>query len=238
MKIKTLDDLYVHELRDLYYVEKTLVRALGKMAKAAEHPDLRQAFLDHQEETRVQMERLERIFESMDMTPKAKKCQAMDGLLAEAEESMENVKDADVLDAALICAAQRVEHYEIAAYGCARAFAARLGDENAVELLNQSIQEEGATDQKLTQLAESMINAEAQQADDAMEGAELDDEEDDDEEGGEEAQGQSGRAAGGSRSAGGGAGRGAQGGRSQSGEGRAGGGRGTGARSGASAQDR
>jgi ferritin-like metal-binding protein YciE len=161
MKLATLHDLYVDELKDLYNAEHQLLRALPKMAKAASDPQLAKAFTDHLAETEGQVERLEKIFKKLDASPKGKKCKAMEGLLEEGKEVMAEDADPTVMDAALIAAAQRVEHYEIAGYGCVRTFARSLGDEHASELLQETLDEEGAADKKLTQLAETVINAEA-----------------------------------------------------------------------------
>lgn len=161
MAIQSMHDLYVSELKDLYNAETQLVKALPKMANATSSPDLAKAFTDHLEETKVQIERLEKIFSELDVSPKGKKCKAMAGLLEEGKDVMEDGIDPSVMDAALIAAAQRVEHYEIAGYGCVRTFARLLGFDTAADLLQQSLDEEGATDKKLTKLAESVINVEA-----------------------------------------------------------------------------
>lgn len=161
MPLKTLHELYVHELKDLYNAENQLMKALPKMAKAASSSELAQAFTDHLEETKVQIERLETIFTELEVSPKGKKCKAMEGLLEEGKDIMAEDADPSVMDAALICAAQRVEHYEIAGYGCVRTFARLLGFENAADLLQETLDEEGMTDKKLTDLAESVINVEA-----------------------------------------------------------------------------
>lgn len=164
MELQSLQDLYLHELKDIYSAEKQLLKALPKMAKAAANPKLRAGFEKHLEETRVQVERLDQIFEKLGKTPRGTKCKGMEGLIAEGEELIEEGGEAEVLDAGLISAAQRVEHYEIAAYGCAKTYARILGEKDAEKLLDKSLQEEGATDKKLTQLAESSINLEAAEA--------------------------------------------------------------------------
>jgi len=161
MKITTLHDLYVEELKDLYNAENQLLKALPKMAKAATSEDLRQAFTDHLEETKGQVVRLETIFKSLDASPKGKKCKAMEGLIEEGKEVLEEDMDESVKDAALIAAAQRVEHYEMAGYGCVRTFARLLGYDEQADLLQETLDEEGAADHKLTELAESVINIEA-----------------------------------------------------------------------------
>lgn len=161
MKLKTLHDLYVDELKDLYNAENQLLKALPKMAKAASDPQLAQAFTDHLEETAGHVDRLEKIFKKLDASPKGKKCKAMEGLLEEGKDLMAEDAAPSVMDAALIAAAQRVEHYEMAGYGCVRTYARLLGYEEAADLLQETLDEEGTTDKKLTDLAETIINAEA-----------------------------------------------------------------------------
>lgn len=161
MALETLEDLYVEELKDLYNAENQLLKALPQMAKAATAPELQSAFEEHLEQTRGQVQRLEQIFEKMGESPKGKACKAMEGLVAEGKELIEEGKDSPVLDAGLIGAAQRVEHYEIAGYGTARTFAKLLGHSDAAALLQQTLEEESQTDEKLTQLAERVINVEA-----------------------------------------------------------------------------
>lgn len=161
MKLKTLHDLYVDELKDLYNAENQLLKALPKMAKAASDPQLAQAFTDHLEETTGHVDRLEKIFKKLDASPKGKKCKAMEGLLEEGKDLMAEDADPSVMDAALIAAAQRVEHYEMAGYGCVRTYARLLGYEEAADLLQETLDEEGTADKKLTDLAETVINAEA-----------------------------------------------------------------------------
>ena len=162
MELESLRDLYIDELKDLYSAEKQLVRALPKMAKNATNPQLRAAFEKHTEETRGQVARLEQIAEELDFTPKGKKCKGAEGLIEEGKEVMDEFEE-DTLDAGLIGAAQKVEHYEIAAYGTARAHAELLGYTKAVRLLQQTLDEESRTDKKLSQLAESIVNVEALQ---------------------------------------------------------------------------
>lgn len=161
MKLKSLHDLYVDELKDLYNAEQQLLKALPKMAKAASDPQLAQAFTDHLAETQGQVERLDQIFEKLETSAKGKKCKAMEGLLEEGRELLAEDADPSVLDAALIAAAQRVEHYEMAGYGCVRTFARLLGYDDEADLLQETLNEEGAADKKLTKLAESVINIEA-----------------------------------------------------------------------------
>jgi ferritin-like metal-binding protein YciE len=163
MESENLRELYVEELKDLYSAENQLLKALPKMAKKASSPELQQAFQKHLKETEVQVQRLERIFEKLDEKPKGKKCKAMEGLVEEAQDMMSEFDDPEVLDAGLIAAAQRVEHYEIAGYGTVRTYARLLGDEQAAKLLQQTLDEEGKTDKLLTELAENSINIEAMQ---------------------------------------------------------------------------
>jgi len=163
MALESLHDLYVDELRDLYSAENQLVKALPKMAKAAADGSLRAAFEEHLAVTRGQVERLDRIFKQLGERATGKKCVAMEGLIEEGKEMMEEDAPPAVLDAALISAAQRVEHYEIAGYGCVRTYARLLGYDDAAELLQQTLDEEGEADKKLTELAESVINVEAEE---------------------------------------------------------------------------
>lgn len=166
MKLNSLHDLYVDELKDLYNAESQILKALPKMVKAASSPDLAEAFQNHLEETEGQVARLDKIFKKLDVSPKGKKCKAMEGLLEEGKEVMEEDADPNVRDAALIAAAQRVEHYEMAGYGCVRTFAQLLGYDDACDLLQETLDEEGAADKKLTEIAESTINVEAAAVDD------------------------------------------------------------------------
>lgn len=161
MEMNHLQDLLVEQLQDIYNAEKQLLKALPKMAKAATHPQLKQAFVTHREETEGQIERLEQVFESLGAKAKGKKCHAMEGLIEESQELIGEDAEPDVLDAGLIGAAQKVEHYEIATYGTLRTYANLLGNKQAARLLQQTLDEEGRTDKKLTQLAESLINIEA-----------------------------------------------------------------------------
>jgi len=162
MQHEALRDLYIDELRDIYSAETQLVKALPKMARAATSDELRSGFEEHLEQTRGHVSRLEQIFEDLDEKPSGKKCAGMEGLVKEGGEMIKNEFEGEVKDAGLIGAAQRVEHYEIAAYGTVRAFAELLGDRNAVDLLSQTLEEEKEADKKLTQLA-SEINVEASQ---------------------------------------------------------------------------
>ena len=156
-----LEELLIDELKDIYSAENQIIKALPKMAKAASSPELKRAFERHLEETRRQVERLDQIGQTLDTKMTGKKCKGMEGLIEEGKEIMEEDLEESVLDAGLIGAAQKVEHYEIAAYGTARTHAEMLGYTKAAKLLQQTLDEEGATDKKLTQLAESIINVEA-----------------------------------------------------------------------------
>lgn len=177
MSDNSLKELYIEELRDLYDAEKQLTKALPKMAKAATSEELRSGFEEHLEQTKGHVKRLEDIFQELGKKPAGKKCMGMQGLVKEGDEMMkESDFEDEVLDAGLISAAQRVEHYEIAAYGFVRTYANLLGEENAAELLEKTLTEEKETDQKLTGLA-GKINPEA-----IGEEEDEDDEEDDDEE--------------------------------------------------------
>jgi ferritin-like metal-binding protein YciE len=163
MKIETLRELLVDELQDLHSAEQQITKALPKMIKASHNPSLKQAFEHHLEETKNHVTRLEQIFKRMDESPKGKTCEGMKGLLKEGEERISDGGEAEVLDAGIISAAQRVEHYEIAAYGSARTYAELLGDQEAVRLLNQTLEEEKAADNKLNQVART-VNVEAKAA--------------------------------------------------------------------------
>jgi len=164
MKLESLQDLLVDQLKDLYSAENQLVKALPKMAKAATSEELRSGFEQHLEETKNQVSRLEQICEELGVTPKGKKCAAMEGLIQEGKELMEEDAEPAVMDAGLIAAAQKVEHYEMASYGTARTWAQQLGLEEAATLLEETYEEEKATDEKLTQLAEQGVNEEAEVA--------------------------------------------------------------------------
>ncbi len=161
MKVTNLEELFIEELKDIYSAETQLTEALPKMAEAAVSPQLKKGFQNHLEQTKKQIARIEEIFADKEYSPRGKKCIGMEGLIKEGEEIIKSDIDKSVLDAALIAAAQRVEHYEISAYGTARTFAQMLGDSKAVRLLDESIQEEGNTDKKLTQLAENFANQKA-----------------------------------------------------------------------------
>ncbi|MBV9574159.1 MAG: ferritin-like domain-containing protein [Acidobacteriales bacterium] len=167
MKENSLRELYIEQLRDLYSAENQLIKALPKMAEAATSDELRSGFEEHLEQTREHAQRLETIFESLGEKPSGEKCKGMEGLIKEGSEVIDGDFEEEVKDAGLIAAAQRVEHYEIAGYGCVRTYAELLEENEAVELLEETLEEEKETDQKLTQLAEN-INVEA----DAGEGQE------------------------------------------------------------------
>lgn len=161
MAVKTLNDLFVETLKDLYYVEKKLVKTLPKMASKASSPELKQAMEDHLAETETHVERLEQVFALLEQRASAKKCEALEGLLKEAEEVSEEIDDAQTLDAAIISSAQTVEHYEIARYGTLACWAAEIGNTDIAELLEQTLEEEKAADEKLSSLAEDSINQRA-----------------------------------------------------------------------------
>ena len=162
MKLATLQDLYVEQLRDLYSAETQLVAALPKMAKAASHAQLQKAFQEHLTQTQNHVRRIEQIFELHGGSPKGQTCKGMEGLIKEGDEMIKTKGDPAAIDAGLIAAAQRVEHYEIAGYGCVRTYAQQLGDRPGAALLQQTLDEEGTTDKQLTQLAEQVINLEAE----------------------------------------------------------------------------
>jgi ferritin-like metal-binding protein YciE len=161
MELKSLEDLYVLELRDIYSAEAQLLKALPKMAKAASSGKLRSAFQEHEKQTKAHVERLEKIFNKLGKSPRGKRCKGMEGLIEEGNEMIKEDAEEEVRDAGLISAAQRVEHYEIAAYGTARAYATTIGDKDGERLLQQTLNEEEETDKKLTQIAVSSINLEA-----------------------------------------------------------------------------
>ena len=162
MELDTLKDLYIDEIKDLYSAEKMLVKALPKMAKAANDTQLQQAFRTHLKETGQHAARLEQICKDLGVSPRGKKCVGMEALIEEGSELIKEDPDPDVLDAGLISKAQHVEHYEIAGYGTLRTYARQLGFENHAELLQQTLDDEGRTDHLLTELAESGINVEAE----------------------------------------------------------------------------
>ncbi len=153
----TIRDLLVHEMQDLYDAEKQLVKALPKMVKAASNEELSQAFAGHLEQTKGQVERLERAFEALDVKPKSKACAAMKGLISEAQEEISSNEKGPLADSAMICAAQKVEHYEIAGYGTVRAWAEELGLDDVAGLLRETLDEEKEADEKLSTIAGKII---------------------------------------------------------------------------------
>jgi ferritin-like metal-binding protein YciE len=162
MELDSLKNLYIEELKDLYSAEKQLVKALPKMAKAAKSPMLKQAFTDHLAETEGHVERLEQVCELLGVTPRGKKCAGMEGLIEEAQELIGEKPEPEVLDAGLISKAQHVEHYEIAGYGTVRTYARQLGFADQAELLQETLNEESDTDKKLTELAVTSVNLDAE----------------------------------------------------------------------------
>lgn len=161
MTIDTMDDLFLEQIEDLYDAEKRLVKALPKMAEASTSQTLRQAFESHLEQTRGHVQRLETIFRQLGKDPKAETCEAMKGLIEEGEDTIGDIDNLSLRDAGVIAAANRLEHYEIAAYGSAKSFAKTLGYQEAVSLLEQTLQEEKDADKKLTSIAENTVNKEA-----------------------------------------------------------------------------
>jgi ferritin-like metal-binding protein YciE len=161
MKLDTLEKLYVDELRDIYNAENQLLKALPKMAKGSSSPDLKSGFEKHLRQTETHVERLDQIFAELDESPKGKTCRAMKGLIEEGSEILKEDGEESVLDAGIIVAAQKVEHYEMAAYGSARTFARLLGQDKAAELLQSTLDEESETNESLNQLAENIVNSEA-----------------------------------------------------------------------------
>ena len=164
MELESLRDLYVHELKDLYSAERQMIRNMPKMVKAATNRQLSSAFRQHLEQSKRQAERLEQILKSHNETTRGPKCEGMAGVLKEGDEMVSEDAGDEVRDAGLIAAAQRVEHYEIAGYGCARTYAELLGDKKGARMLDMTLREEAATDQKLTKLAKSVINLRAKKA--------------------------------------------------------------------------
>ena len=164
MANKTLDDLFYETLKDIYYAERQILKALPKMARAAQDEKLKTAFTEHKEETEGQIERLKQVFELIGKRARGKTCDAIEGIISEGEEIMEEFKGTPALDAGLLAAAQAVEHYEISRYGTLRSWAKQLGLNDAVKLLDETLAEESNTDEKLTKLAETAVNSAAQKA--------------------------------------------------------------------------
>jgi len=159
--MKSMNDLMLHFLQDIHYAERLNIRSLAKMAKASESPELKQALLEHRDQSQKQVSRLEQAFEALGKRPRGKTCAAMDGLSEEADEAIEEGEKGPVLDAALIACAQAVEHYEIARYGAMVAWARQLGLDEAAELLQETLDEEKQSDQRLNEIAEGSMNQEA-----------------------------------------------------------------------------
>jgi ferritin-like metal-binding protein YciE len=166
VQMNSLRELYVEELKDLYSAESQILKALPRMIRAASNKELQRAFTLHERQTQQHVKRLERIFRMLDESTRGKKCKGMEGLLEEGQELIKERPEPEVLDAGLIAAAQRVEHYEIAGYGTVRTYARQLGEEEQANLLQETLNEEGETDKLLTSLAESSVNIEAEQAGD------------------------------------------------------------------------
>jgi ferritin-like metal-binding protein YciE len=164
MKTKTLEDLFHETLKDIYYAERKILRALPKMARGAQSPDLKAAFEKHAEETQIHVERLQQVFELMGKAARGKTCPAIDGIIEEGEEAMQAFAGSPALDASLVAAAQAVEHYEIARYGTLLRWAQVMGQDDAATLLEQTLQEEGMTDEALTQIADGTVNQAALEA--------------------------------------------------------------------------
>ncbi|KQZ49969.1 hypothetical protein ASD54_13770 [Rhizobium sp. Root149] len=164
MATKTLDDLFHETLKDIYYAERKISKTLPKMARGAQNEQLKQAFLDHKEETDGQIERLQQVFELIGKRARGKTCDAIEGIISEGEEILEEFKGTPALDAGLLAAAQAVEHYEIARYGTLCAWAKQLGLDEAAQLLSETLKEESATDEKLSKLAQTTLNSAAKKA--------------------------------------------------------------------------
>jgi ferritin-like metal-binding protein YciE len=161
---KTLDDLFEETLKDIFYAENKILKALPKMAKAAQSEELKAAFEKHEKETEEHVSRLEQVFELIETTPRGKKCEAIEGIIEEGADIMKEFKGAPALDAGLVSAAQAVEHYEIARYGTLKRWAEMMGLDEAVQLLDETLEEEKQTDATLTELAEAQANEQAQAA--------------------------------------------------------------------------
>jgi ferritin-like metal-binding protein YciE len=161
MSLESLKDLYIEQLQDLYSAENQILKALPDMEQRAQHPELKSAFQEHRRVTEEQVRRLEQIFDDLGQSPRGHHCKGMEGLIKEGQEMLKEKGDDDVIDAGLIAAAQRVEHYEIAGYGTVRTFAQQLGHNHHVDLLQRTLDEEGETDKKLTRIAEGIVNRDA-----------------------------------------------------------------------------
>ena len=161
VKLSSLHDLFVKELKDIFYAEKQLIIALPKMVEAATSPELKEALEDHLDVTEVHVKRLDEVFSLLDLSPASRKCETMEGLINDSEKLISETADLLVRDAALICTIQKMEHYEIASYGCLRTFAMVLGYDEAADLLQVTLDEEGSVDKRLTEIAESTVNEEA-----------------------------------------------------------------------------
>lgn len=164
MPLESLKSLYVDQLRDLYNAENQILAALPKMAQRSSHPELKNAFQQHEQVTKTHVDRLNQIFKQLGVQPQGETCEGMQGIIQEGEKMLKERSDPDTLDAALIAAAQRVEHYEIAGYGTVRTYANELGFGDQADLLQRTLNEEGSTDHKLTQIAETVVNADAMSA--------------------------------------------------------------------------
>ncbi|MFA5948779.1 MAG: ferritin-like domain-containing protein [Hyphomicrobium sp.] len=164
MSVKTMDDLFVETLKDTYYAEKQILKALPAMSKKASHSELKHAFDNHLKETEKQVQRLEEVFNSLDVAVRGKKCEAMEGILAEAKHHLDDIEDKKILDAGIISSAQSVEHYEICRYGTLVEWAKNLGHADAARLLEETLQEEKKADEMLTAIARSVVNKDAEQA--------------------------------------------------------------------------
>ncbi len=158
MAVKTMQDLFLETLKDIYYAEKQILKSLPQMVKKAGSSELKKALETHRMETEGQIDRLERVFEEFEATPRGKKCLAIEGILAEAKEHMDDIDDPEVLDAGMIGSAQAVEHYEITRYGTLVAWAKRLGNDKAIDLLEANLEEEKNADQLLSKIAETSVN--------------------------------------------------------------------------------
>lgn len=161
MALRSMEDLFLHTLKDIYYAERQILRTLPRMMKKAGSPELKKAFETHREETEHQIERLQQVFESLDTASRGVKCEAIEGIISEAEHLAEEIEDKEVLDAGLIASAQAVEHYEITRYGTLIAWAEQLGMKDAVKLLKETLEEEKRTDKLLSEMAQSRVNRQA-----------------------------------------------------------------------------